>query len=108
MDSSVKVHLQSMETSCSDLIKYVDHVNSIGGITKLDDLYEHAICDCINRIGDGVKKPDLHFDDKIQKDWSGLRVITAHHYHKLDLSKVWKALPGEAKKLLAVVEERLK
>ena len=97
-----------MEKSCKDLIKYIDHVNSIGGITKLDDLYEHAICDCVNRLGDSIKNKDLEFDAGLQRAWSGLRVITAHHYHKLDLSKVWVDLPKATKNLLAIIETKLK
>jgi|SRR6266550_1411574 len=49
----------------------------------------------------------LDFDDALQRSWSGLRVITAHHYHKLDLSKVWGALPGHAQSLLDIINAKL-
>jgi len=100
--------LRLMAQTCQHLAQYINHIDSIGGVSKLDPLYEHAICDCINRLGDSVKIESLGFNSKIQKDWSGLRVITAHHYHKLDLSKVWGALTKETQALLAAVEAKLK
>lgn len=108
MLTALQDRLRIMAKTCEDLIKYVDHVNSLGGVKHLDDLYEHAICDCINRLGDSIKIQSLGFDQSLQKTWSGLRVITAHHYHKLDLSKVWTELPKETQALLVVVNEKLK
>ena len=99
-----------MVKTCEDLIKYVDHVDSLGGVEHLSNLYEHAICDCINRLGDSIKVPSLGFDQSLQKTWTELEVITAHHYHELDLSKVtvWKEISKETQVLLVVLNEKLK
>src|ERR1700761_9637233 len=92
---------------CKNLIDYKKDVDNQGGVTKINDLYEHAICDCVNRLGDSIKHPDLGFDQKDIKMWTGLRVITAHHYHKLDLSKIWDDLAKEAAILQTKCEAKL-
>ena len=98
-----------MARTCQDLIKCVDHVNSIGGVSKVDSdyRYEHAICNCINLLGESIKTKSLGFDPKLQKNWSHLTDITAQ-YHEPDLSKVWAELPKVSQALLAAIEAKLR
>ncbi len=93
-----------MEKTCQDLLAYM---KTVGDVSNLDNLYEHAICDCINRLGDSVKIKNLGFEQSVQKNWSALRVITAHQYQKLDFTEVWTDLPKETSELLAVIEAKL-
>jgi uncharacterized protein with HEPN domain len=95
--------LEVMKCACQDLIQYINYANSIGGPSMLDRLHEHAICDCINRLGDSIKIEGLGFDQGLQKRWSAMRVITAHQYHRLDLSSVWGSLLEEAQSMLATI-----
>lgn len=75
------------------MLIYNNNVNKEGGVNKINDLYEYAICDCINRIGDGSKRlKTIYFQDSSQKIWTGVRIITAHKYEKLDLSIIWNTL----------------
>lgn len=62
-----------MERTCGDLIKYINDVNSRGGVGMLDDLSAHAISNCIDRLGRGIKNRGLEFDAELQKTWSDLR-----------------------------------
>ena len=97
-----------MAETCNHLIKYITHVNSTGGISEIDDLPKHAICNCVNRLGDSVKVEYLGFDRELQRTWSGLSVITASHHLELDLSKVWAGLPGATQVLLETINKKLK
>lgn len=97
-----------MAETCNRLIRFIKHVNSLGGVRKLDLMYEIAICDCLNRLGDGTKAESLGFDEQLQETWSGLRAIITHHHKKLDLPKVWAGLPGETQALLEIINEKLK
>jgi len=93
--------IQEIRNSASDLILYVKSVNESSGLQAIDRVYEHAICDCINRIGDGVKRLKfLSYDKDTEKKWTSLRVITAHKYEKLDLSKVWDTLVSESQNII--------
>ncbi|KIL66712.1 hypothetical protein M378DRAFT_160740 [Amanita muscaria Koide BX008] len=91
-----------MELVCKDLVTYVDHVNSIGGVSKLDN------CDCVNRLGYSIKSRELGFDDELQKIWTSLRVIAVDYSRERDLSKVWVDFPMAMKNLLASIEAKLK
>ncbi|KAM6501293.1 hypothetical protein JOM56_004307 [Amanita muscaria] len=104
----IKERLRAMELVCKDLGTYVDHVNSIGGVSKLDRMYGPAICDCVNRLGYSIKSRELNFDEELQKAWINLRAITADDYNKRDLSKVWVDLSTAMKNLLATIEAKLK
>ena len=85
-----------------DLVSYMRHVDESGGVSTMTDLYEHAICDCINRIGDGVKRmKELQYNAKCQKSWTGLRIYSAHKYEKLNFSIVWDALSAAAADFIA-------
>lgn len=82
-----------LKQSAEHLVSYIKYVNESGGVDAMTDLYEHAICDCINRIGDGVKRmKELQYTTTCQKSWTGLRIYSAHKYEKLNLSIVWDAL----------------
>lgn len=94
-----------MEELCKDLIQYINHVDGLGGVNHLDNLYNHAICDCIAHLGHTVRVSSLNFPDEVTKSWWGLKVISTHHY--LDLSTLWARLGEEAVNLLALVEEKL-
>ncbi|KIL66594.1 hypothetical protein M378DRAFT_9978 [Amanita muscaria Koide BX008] len=108
----IKERLREMEQVCKDLVTYVDHVNSVGGVSKLDNhnrrLYVPAICDCVNRLGYSIKSRELGFDDELQKAWTNLRVITADYSQERDLSKVWVDFPTAMTNLLASIEAKLK
>lgn len=54
---SDRLHLMSQ--AFQYLTQYINHVDSIGGVSKLDAQYEHAICACINRLGDIALKVRL-------------------------------------------------
>ena len=97
-----------MAKTCNQLIQFITQVNLIGGVRKLDNLYEDAICDCIDRLGGGVGIESLGFDNTLQKTWSDLKVIAVHNYRKLDLSKVWADLPGATQALLETINEKLR
>ena len=51
-----KIILYELKTSALDLCEYVEEANGKGGLESLDRKDEYAICDCMNRIGDGVKR----------------------------------------------------
>lgn len=82
-----------LKQSAEHLVTYINDVNNLGGLQKITHLYEHAICDCIDRIGDGVKRLKvLEYSKDCQKSWTGLRIYSAHKYEKLNLLMVWDAL----------------
>jgi hypothetical protein len=60
-------------------------MKTVGDVSNLDNLYEHAICDCINRLGDSVKIKN----------------------QKLNFTEVWTDLLKETSELLAVIEAKL-
>lgn len=106
-------HLQVMDKACKDLNHYFDHINSIGGLRRLaardqHHMFEHSICDCINRLGDRIKIQDLSFDKELQSGWSKLRIIAVHQPQKLDLQRMWDDnIPTETKNLLVLIEKKL-
>ena len=54
--------------------EYVEEVNGKGGLGSLDRKDEHAICDCINRMGDGVKRLKVvTHNEATQKKWTSVR-----------------------------------
>ena len=97
-----------MMDDCNDLLEYIAHVDSAGGVSKIDRLYEHAICDCIERLEGGVKSEPLGFDEKLQSLWSTMRTTAVHSYHGLELSEVWEPLSRGARALLGVVDGKLR
>jgi hypothetical protein len=74
-----------MERTCEDLIKYINDVNSTGGVSVINDLSEHAISNCVDRLGRSIKNRDLDFDVELQKTWIDLRNIP---WYELDLSSI--------------------
>ena len=44
-----------MEKICGDMIKYINNVNSMGGVSMLNDLSAHAISNRIDRLGRSIK-----------------------------------------------------
>ena len=93
-----------MERTCENLIKYINDVNSIGGVSMLDDLSEHAISNCIDRLGRTIKSRDLELDAELQKTWNDLRDTP---YYKRDLSSIWDVLSAMAHSLFATIESKL-
>ena len=93
-----------MERTCEDLIKQFNDVNSIGGVSMLNDLSEHTISNCVNRLGRSIKNRDLEFDAELQKTWSDLRDTL---WYELDLSSIWDALSAMAQSLFATIELKL-
>jgi hypothetical protein len=47
---------EALKRSALDLLQYVEIANQKGGIGIMSRMMEHAICDCINRIGDGANR----------------------------------------------------
>lgn len=93
-----------MERTCKDLIKQINDVNSTGGVSMLNDLSEHAILNCVNRLGRSIKNRDLEFDAELQKTWSDLRDTP---WYELDLSSIWDTLSTMAQSLFATIELKL-
>lgn len=97
-----------LKQSAEHLVSYIRHVDESGGVNTMTDLYEHAICDCISRIGDGVKRmKELQYTTTCQKSWTGLRIYSAHKYEKLNLSIVWDALFTAATNFIAESDKLL-
>lgn len=92
-----------MERTCGDLIKYINDVNSRGGVGVLDDLSTHAISNCIDRLGRGIKNRGLEFDAELQKTWSDLRAPLWYY----ELASIWDALFAMAQSLFATIELKL-
>lgn len=93
-----------MERTCEDLIKYISDVNSIGSVSMLNNLSEHAISICVDRLGRSIKNRDLEFDAELRKTWSDLRDTP---WYELDLSSIWDALCAMAQSLFATIELKL-
>ena len=93
-----------MERTCEDLIKYISDVNSIGSVSMLNNLSEHAISICVDRLGRSIKNRDLEFDAELRKTWSDLRDTPLY---ELDLSSIWDALCAMAQSLFATIELKL-
>jgi hypothetical protein len=51
-----KIILGELKLSALDLWEYRKEANRKGGVGSINRKDEHAIYDCINRIGDGVKR----------------------------------------------------
>jgi len=99
-----KERLRFMERTCKDLIKYINDVNSIGGVSMLSDLLAHAISNCVDRLGRSIKNRDLEFDAELQKTWSDLRNTL---WYELGLPSIWDALSATAQSLFAAIELKL-
>jgi hypothetical protein len=89
-----------MEKTCGDLIKYINDVNSMGGVSMINDLSEHAISNCVDRLGRSIKNRDLEFDAELQKTWSDLRDTP---WYERDLSSIWDVLSAMAQNLFAII-----
>lgn len=99
------VLLEELKRSTLDLLQYVEVANQEGGIGIVSRMIEHAICDCINRIGDGANRlGKCFYTEKTKREWTGVRVITAHRYEVLDLTQIWSGLPGDAERFLKETE----
>jgi len=100
-----KERLQHMEKTCKDLIKYINDVNSMGGVSMINALSKHAISFCVNRLGQSIKNRDLEFDAEVREKWNDLR--DTFFSHQLDLSSIWDALSAMAQSLFATIELKL-
>lgn len=56
-----------MEKTSGNLIKYINDVNFMGGVSMINDLSEHAILNYVDHLGRSIKDRGLEFDAELQK-----------------------------------------
>ena len=93
-----------MEKTSGNLIKYINDVNFMGGVSMINGLVEHAILNYVDHLGRSIKDRGLEFDAELQKTWSDLRDTPLY---ECDLSSIWDALSAMAQSLFAAIELKL-
>lgn len=87
----------------------------IAGMSEADFQHDaktqHAVVRCLEVIGEAAN----NLSEKARADLSaipwhdviGQRHIAIHHYHKLDMARIWRTVKDDLPKLLVTIEGRL-